>query len=57
MLEGEGGMPVLCYCLSLGEDEEVEEENEHEEEMEVVKREGLAEISWGNEGKMLYLVS
>ena len=50
-------MPVLCQCLSLGEDEEVEEENEHEEEIEVVKGEGLAEISWGNEGKMLCLVS
>ena len=50
-------MPVLCYCLSLGEDKEVEEENEHEEEIEVVKGEGLAKISRGNEGKMLCLVS
>ena len=38
-------MPILCYCLSLGKDEEVEEENECEEEIELVKGEGLAEIS------------
>ena len=50
-------MPVLYYCLSLGEDKEVEEENEHEEEIEVVKGEGLAKMSWSNEGKILCLVS